>query len=208
MPGGAGVSAEPVELRRVTSGWRARIALIGLFALFFAPIIGAYVLNAFAPGWLPFGRVNHGELVQPARPAGLSAIQVLDGPAWAETVELTPWTLLHVAGPVCTDACRNVLVNMRQARLALGKDADRVSRWWLVTGLPEARSVALAREIDPGLRIGRIVGDAGVLTEDPAPGLVQLVDPAGYLILRYRDADAASDMLKDLKRLLKVSIQG
>lgn len=202
------MSAELLEPRRPTSGWLPRFALIGLFCLFLLPIVGAYVLNVFAPDWLPFGRVNHGELVQPAVPAGLERMQVLDGPAWAETVELAPWTLLHVTGPVCIQACRDALVNMRQARLALGKDADRVSRWWLVTGIPEARSVAIARDIDPGLRIGRIAGDASVLGAHPAPGMVQLVDPAGYLILRYRDAAAASDILKDLKRLLKISIQG
>jgi hypothetical protein len=202
------MSAELLEPRRPTSGWLPRFALIGLFCLFMLPIIGAYVLNVFAPDWLPFGRVNHGELVQPAVPAGLERIQALDGPAWAETIELAPWTLLHVTGPECTPSCRDALVNMRQARLALGKDADRVSRWWLITGIPEARSVAIARDIDPGLRIGRIAGDVGVLSAQPAPGMVQLVDPAGYLILRYRDAAAASNILKDLKRLLKISIQG
>lgn len=202
------MSAELLEPRRPTSGWLPRFALIGLFCLFMLPIIGAYVLNVFAPDWLPFGRVNHGELVQPAVPAGLERIQALDGPAWAETVELAPWTLLHVTGAECIQSCRDALVNMRQARLALGKDADRVSRWWLVTGIPEARSVAIARAIDPGVRIGRITGDASVLNAHPAPGMVQLVDPAGYLILRYRDAAAASDILKDLKRLLKISIQG
>jgi hypothetical protein len=190
------------------SRWRARLALIALFALFFVPIMGAFILNAFAPGWLPFGRLNHGELEQPARPAGLARVHVLEGPAWVDTTAMAPWTLVHVGDPVCEDACQQALVNMRQARLALGKDADRVSRWWLATGTPEAASVARARSIDPGLRIGQVGSDAGVLTEDTARGMVQLVDPAGYLILRYRDADAASAILKDLKRLLKISKQG
>lgn len=202
------MSAERLEPSRRASGWLPRMALIGLFCLFMLPIVVAYVLNAFAPDWLPFGHVNHGELAQPAVPAELERIQVLDGPAWAETAELAPWTLLHVTGPVCVQSCRDALVNMRQARLALGKDADRVSRWWLVTGIPEARSVVIARDIDPGLRIGRIDGKASVLGVDTAPGMVQLVDPAGYLILRYRGAAAASDILKDLKRLLRISIQG
>lgn len=203
----------PIEVPAPSTGpassrWRARLALIGLFALFFVPIIGAFVLNAFAPGWLPFGRVNHGELEHPARPVRLEEVRVLDGLAWADSAAMAPWTLVYVGTPVCADDCQQALFSMRQARLALGKDADRVSRWWLATGVPEPSSVALARAIDPGLRIGQIGSDAGVLTENPAPGMVQLVDPAGYLILRYRDAKAASAIRKDLKRLLKISTQG
>lgn len=202
------MSAEGPSSRPGVSGWRARLALLALFALFFVPIIGAFVLNALAPSWLPFGRVNHGELVQPAQPAALDTMQVLDGIRWSETLAQSPWTLLHVGEPVCAQVCQQALVSMRQARLALGKDADRVSRWWLLTGQPDPRSVTLAREIDPGLRIGLLDRGVSVLTAQRAAALVQLVDPAGYLILRYREADSASAILKDLKRLLRISTQG
>jgi hypothetical protein len=201
------VRAEPMSSHKPTSGWRARCALLALFALFFVPIVGAFLLNALAPSWLPFGRVNHGELVQPPLEAGLHALRPYDGPDWPEVVAAAPWTLVYIDGPQCADSCQQALVSMRQARLALGKDADRVSRWWLASQMPDTRQIEFARQIDPGLRVGVFGHDAAVLVEQGTTPAVHLVDPAGYLILRY-DVDIASSILKDLKRLLRISAQG
>ena len=97
---------------------------------------------------------------------------------------------------------------MRQARLALGKDAHRVARWWLPTDRPHPRTVAGVLDAYPGLRVG-LVGSESVLAARSAPPVaIQVVDPAGFLILRYSGEPVAADVLKDLKRLLKISKQG
>ena len=42
-----------------------RLVVLLLFALFFVPVLSAYLLNVFNPGWLPFGTSNHGTLAGP-----------------------------------------------------------------------------------------------------------------------------------------------
>lgn len=182
--------------------------MIGLFTVFLLPVVGAFLLVSLAPGWMSLGRVNAGELVQPALPAGLESLTVVDGPSWSESVRESPWALVLAGPPDCTKPCEQAIVSMRQARLALGKDAGRVSRWWLVTGMPDARTVDRLRRLDPGLRVGRMGAAANALNEPGGDVMVQLVDPAGYLILRYRERDPARSILRDLKRLLKISKQG
>ena len=185
---------------------RARLVLVGLFALFFVPILGALTLVIVAPGWLPFGQVNHGELVQPPQAAGLDGVEPLDDGAPPGGDPEAVWTLVLVSDGSCPSACLEGLVVMRQARLALGKDAGRVARWWLVTAAPDARTVAAVRRDHPGLRVGRI--DRGGPLARSGAGAVQLVDPAGLLILRFPEDPDASELLEDLKRLLKISKQG
>ena len=184
---------------------RGRLALLGLFALFFLPLVAALVLNVAAPGWLPFGRVNRGELVRPPQPVAAGDVRALDGAAFGPDGEAV-WQLVYVGSSECGDPCSTALARMRQARLALGKDAGRVARWWLMTAMPDARSVSSARAEYPGLRLG-VVSARSVLVPG-APGSVRLVDPAGLLVLRYPPDASASAILKDLRRLLRISTQG
>ncbi len=187
--------------------WRPRVTLLALFALFFLPVLGAVVLQVLAPGWIPFGgTTNRGELVHPPVGAGIEQVHFLDSaqPRSGDAV----WILVHAGNAPCEVGCASALAAMRQARLALGKDAHRVARWWLVTREPAAGSVAAVLQAFPGTRVG-IVSDVSALFADPSgTAPVQVVDPAGFLILRYRDADPAQALFKDLKRLLRVSGRG
>jgi hypothetical protein len=185
---------------------RARLALVGLFVLFFGPVVLALVLNVTAPGWVPFGRVNRGELVQPPVPVAARAIRPVAGlPFGAEGGEVA-WRLVHAGPPTCDDPCAAALVKMRQARLALGKDAERLSRWWLASAAPAQAQVAAVTGEHPGLHVGIAPRDSVLLAAPP--GTIQLVDPANLLVLRYDPSLDASAILKDLKRLLRISKQG
>lgn len=196
MPGDDGKRADAV--------WLARASLVALCALFMLPILGALVLNIVAPHWLPFGQVNRGLLVEPAVMAELGKVKPKDGGPAGPLDKEAVWTLVHVGPAPCDAICQQALLSIRQARLALGKDAKRVDRWWLVTGPLGPDTVVRARELDPGVRVGSFDIHSPLRREFP----IQLVDPAGYLILRYEDAGAATDVLKDMKRLLKISTQG
>jgi hypothetical protein len=95
---------------------------------------------------------------------------------------------------------------MRQARLALGKDAERIERVWLLSD-GEVPAPALLREHE-GLNVAR-VPDGTLLGELPASGnaagYIYVVDPIGSLMLRFPADPDGRRMLRDLTRLLRAS---
>ena len=195
---------------------RARFVLIGIFALFFIPVFGAVFVAVMAPHWIPFGRINHGDLVQPPVANVLADMVPLDeGPA-DQRGPSQPWIIAHVGNSMCDRRCEYALVQMRQARLALGKDAHRVQRWWLLTQRPQPSTVTAMIETYPGLRIGLLKKPSALAGSAMPATAVQTIDPAGFLILRYpfdnnkqeQVKDLATALRKDFKRLLKISKQG
>ena len=48
--------------------------LLGLVLVFAAPILIAYALNVWWPHWSPFGRMNHGEIVEPPWAIGVATM--------------------------------------------------------------------------------------------------------------------------------------
>lgn len=187
------------------AGLRQRLFVVALFSVFMFPIVGALALNVLAPSWSPFGRVNRGELVEPPVRLDEPLLALTERHLVSDAEREGTWMVVHVSKPPCNANCEKALVSLRQARLALGKDASRVDRWWMMTREADARTVQRVAAAYPGLKM-TVLERPWPLGRPDAP--LQVVDPAGYVILSYERADAASDLLKDLKRLLKISKQG
>jgi hypothetical protein len=173
-----------------------------ILALCAAPTLAAW-LAYFV--WQPQTRTNYGELIEP-HPLSDPELHRLDGGSFRLSELRGKWVLLQVDSADCSDRCRKKLVYMRQARLALGKDADRVERVWLLddAGVPDP---ALLRD-DGRLHVVRAPGRS-LIDELPSSGspagYIFVVDPLGSLMLRFPGNPDAPRMLKDLARLLKVS---
>ncbi len=188
---------------------RARTLLTITFLIFFLPVLGAWLLNVFAPDWRPFGTVNNGTLVQPARPVTAAGLRHVDG------TEIDPgylsgrWTLVHVIDGACERSCIEALARSRQVQQALGDDMQRVQLLLVLAG-PVSAPLA---DIPPGVTLAVASSDwlASFSFGDAPPGQgpgIFLVDPQGYLMMRYpRDVDRRG-LLADLERLLKLSMIG
>jgi hypothetical protein len=191
---------------------RSRIALVAVFAVFFVPVFSAMLIAVVAPHWVPFGSINQGELVLPPIANAMQSKVVLTSET-QPSEQPSLWQIVHVSGPRCDPLCQYVLTQMRQARLALGKDAYRVQRWWLIDGQVNSDHVAAIAKEYPGLQVASIPVDSPLLDRAQFPATVQMVDPAGFLMLRYRLDESSKEelaraILKDFKRLLKISKQG
>ncbi len=187
-----------------------RLVVLLLFALFFIPVLSAYLLNVFNPGWLPFGTTNHGTLLDPARAVPLKTLVGVDGERLQAEATPDKWTWLFIAPPACDEACQTSLYNMRQARLALGKDANRLRRVYVSTEPWEDTASASLMQEHPGLVLSVVAPDwvAAFAVDEQAPleaGRVYLVDPQGFLVMYYEPQSAPAGLLKDIKRLLRIS---
>lgn len=178
-----------------------RVALV-ILALCAAPTIAAW-LAYFV--WQPQSRTNYGELIEP-HPLSDPELSRLDGGRFRLSQLRGKWVLLQVDSADCGDRCRRKLVYMRQARLALGKDAERIDRVWLLDDAA-APDPALLREHE-GLNVVR-ARDRSLLEELPSSGnpagYIFLVDPLGSLMLRFPGDPDGRRMLKDLAHLLRAS---
>lgn len=189
---------------------RARLGLIGLAALFFVPLALSFYLY-YGTSWRPRGTTQHGELIEPARPLPEAGLMLADGgrmgPGWLQG----EWHLVYLGPGDCAEACRDMLVRMRQVRLALDKDMDRVGRVFLYSGTLSCGEYLAAEH--PGLVVASVDDEPGkrLLAEFPggrsavSSGKLYVVDPLGNLMMSYPGDAPPKSILTDLERLLKLS---
>jgi hypothetical protein len=222
-PNGRGAGTEPRNVAERALRARNLRTLGVLAALFFVPLLASAWLY-YGTSWRPGGHINHGELIQPPRPlprvelprialAGEAPGAAL-GQAAREFAPADPslfrnsWTLVYVGDGSCDASCRGTLYVMRQTRLALGTDMERLARVFLSTGNCCAKDY-LAHE-HAGITVLDASGAAGaqLLNQFPAGERAHtlfVVDPLGNLMMRYDVRHDPRGLLVDLKRLLELS---
>lgn len=192
------------ETKQRTNGkWN----LLAVIAVCIAPVVASYFTYYVIK---PQSRTNYGTLLEPSAypiPATLGTA-TLDGTPAALDAYKGKWVMLSVDSAACADLCRKKLYEMRQLRLAQGKDMDRIERVWLVTDAQPVETM-LMREYD-GTHMLRVKPDAlrAWLPVDgstvPADHLY-MIDPLGNLMMRFpKDADP-NKIKKDIAKLLKAS---
>lgn len=167
-----------------------RVKLLGIFLVCAAPFILGWAVWYF--GWGTGSAGNYGELIAPRTISG-APLQELRG----------KWVMVTFDASACDAYCERKLYYMRQIRTAQGKEQGRVERLWVLTdaGTPRAELLAAIE----GTRMSRTRPEG--FPGNPADH-IYLVDPLGNLMMRFpRDPDPSA-MLKDLKRLLRLSQVG
>ncbi len=179
---------------------RLQLALMSL--VFFGPLILAAWLYFSGSGLTPEGRTNHGALLEPIVNIGES----LPGSPAMERAD-GRWLLVYVNEGVCADECEFALYTLRQSRLMLGKEMDRLGRVFL-HGDTAPDTVFLAEQ-HAGLISISDGGLSGLLKNrkpaELAAGGLYLIDPLGNLVMYFHPGIDPSDMVEDIKRLLKHS---
>lgn len=185
---------------------KGRWKLLALLAICAAPMIASYLAYYVIK---PQGRTNYGELLDPrAHPIPALGSTTLDGKPISLEAYKGKWIMLQVNGADCGEPCTGKLYNMRQLRLAQGKDRDRVERVWLITD-DKPLETLLMREYD-GTRMIRAKPDLvrAWLPVEPDTAVTDhmyMIDPLGNLMMRFpKDADP-NKIKKDLSKLLKAS---
>ena len=176
--------------------------MLAIAALCLAPFIAALIAYHY---WQPQGGMNYGELI-PAHPLIDPPVRHLDQGAFRLSELKGKWILLQFDEAACLEACRVKLYNMRQVRLAQGREMERVERVWLILDEVQLETLLL-REYD-GTRMLRAAGSPLIAEFPPAGGVrdhIYVIDPLGNLMLRFPKNADPRKMHKDLARLLKVS---
>lgn len=186
---------------------RQQFTLLGIFALFFGPVLLVMLMRSSWWQYQPAGLKNLGHLVQPPVHLPLEQIQDIDG----------KWMILYVLDQPCDQLCIESVTALRQIHRAAGRNGEHLAVALLgnTTADPELQSRLDA--IYPEFRLPVDSGNTALdilknINMDLAGDKVKpdnihtyILDPMHNVILAYQaDADP-SDLHKDLKRLLKWS---
>ena len=176
---------------------RGRLQLLLLVAVFVVPILVALLLNA--GGWVPAPARQHGELLQPPIDLRGESLALADRGTYAWNPEARLWRVVALPPAVCDAACRQVAADLDKVWRLLGHNADRVDVLWVGAwprGVQAPGTLRLLRP-DPALR-ARLVpaGSAGTT--------VHVIDPNGFVVLRYPAGFDAAGLHADIKRLVKL----
>ncbi|MEO8460922.1 MAG: hypothetical protein ABI451_10355 [Dokdonella sp.] len=178
---------------------RRRFGLIAVFLLFFLPVVGSYVL--FLNGWRPGHLRNYGELVSPAQALSDLTLNYADGTRfdWKDP-DHERWTLLGLTGPDCATQCLAKLDELRRVRLSLAQKIDKlrvvvVDATLTPAQMDSLQPLLLVRDSDLHL--------SALRPSQPDQVSAALVDPEGYLALRYAAGYDGNGLRKDISRLLR-----
>ena len=184
---------------------RQQYTLLGLFALFFLPLILVMLMRSSFWDYRPAGMKNLGQLVQP--PLALPIAEDLLG----------EWLLMYVAPDSCGDTCLNDITALRQIYKAAGREQEHLTVVVLNEAGNNPQLESKVAAIYAGIvfvpaatrstldELDRLSSKLQTETGNPAVTQTYILDPMQNVILAYTAGSNPSDINKDLKHLLKWS---
>lgn len=155
--------------------------------------------------WRTAGQTNYGELIAP-RQIDLQGTALDQQPIGLSEYR-GKWRYLVFDSAACDETCRRKLLYTRQIRAAVGRDQDRVERFWIIDGdgisaEPDREHASLYAQAHV-VRVHRAEDADRIAPAAERRGFIYLVDPYGNLMMRYPSDPDPLRMIKDLQRLLK-----
>lgn len=190
----------PVDTR---SRNRNRIALLGVVAVFLLPILAAmWIARADR---IPGATGVHGHMYDPARDLRGVAVERADGSGYAWEPEERIWRILVVAPARCDEACVALVADLDKVWRLFGRNAGRVDVLWACeqddcmppegTVLPDTFT-----RIRAGEQLRAALPDVDDLSGTP----VYVLDPNGFLVLRYAPGFDPAGLRADLGKLVRL----
>jgi len=184
---------------------KARIALVVIVALFTAPFIASWYLVFYTDFKKNDIGVQNGSLIHPVIEVGeIEAIAIGD-----ETKQklLGKWTLTGLISTGCDADCEKLLYTLRQTRLALGKNLDKVGRLVLTDSdevLDYEKEYRGQKVVKDPEEFGRLMNKFREIENFDAND-IYLIDPYGFIMMRYDRSINPKGIIKDVERLIKNS---
>lgn len=188
---------------------RTKLAL--MMALFAVPTLASFIVFYWFP---PTKTSNYGELITPVVNLPQLSLAVTDGTDAAQGAGEQglrgKWLIVTRDSGTCEAACERKLFAMRQSRLIVGREMDRVVRVILIDDDTKPNEELIKRYQGTAWVSAKSLSWLSKLPappQDASNGRVffYAVDPLGNIFMRYgTDADVKL-IAKDLQRVLKAS---
>ena len=184
---------------------KARISLIVIVILFTSPFIASWYLVFYTDFKKNDIGVQNGSLIDPVIEVG-----VIEGQAIGDNKKqklLGKWTLTAFVSNGCNVDCEKLLYTLRQTRLALGKNLDKVGRL-ILTDSEEVMSYVEEykgqKVVKDPVEYDRLINKFREIENFDATDIF-LIDPYGFIMMRYKRDMNPKGIIKDVERLIKNS---
>jgi len=189
-----------------------RVALLVIAALFFLPLVLAWLMHTGTIEFQPHSTRNLGQLVQPPVPVEWARVSLGDSPHEpADAAFDGHWLVLHAVPRPCDEACWRQVADLRQIHRASGRQQSRI-RLALLHDSEAADDAVDLHDIyaafrlieNPDGSLWRILDRVASASEPAASarGSTYLIDPLGNIMLFYAAGYDPNDLKSDLQRLL------
>ncbi len=179
---------------------RSRATLLTVVAMFFTSF-GIALFLIFS-GWTPTATRNAGELLATPIELGRLGLVRADGTPYAEWEPRSRlWRVVVIPPADCGQPCLKLSDDLYRVWIAEGRRADRVHVLWfgeVPAQAPDYRAflpMAISPALQAKLPASHVEGSLAVY----------LIDPNGFLVMRYAPGFDPSGLRRDLTRLLRVT---
>lgn len=204
-----------MEQQSKKSSMDPRLTLILMVLAFVVPVGMAIVLHSIGDGYKTAVTTNWGNLITPVRPIANFSTTTIDEKQFDREMLNGKWTLFYIDSAGCNESCFNNLYTIRQSRLGMGGEKDRVQRVMLLLNDGNNQQLDKIASEHVGMNIIRLdkVTMAEVMKNFEFEGLadaekaqrIYFIDPLGNLMMHYESDISPRGVVKDLERLLKYS---
>lgn len=180
-----------------------------LFAVFIVPLLIAIAMYVMRGDSAKSNAAAHGELIHPAQPIEVMRLNADNGTLYNLNDIKGKWTFfLYIEGS-CNLECEAALFKIRQTRISTGRERNRVQLLFATDPDSRVSIDANIRQRNTGIMFSEIeeltISDEAAEKEKLDSTHIYIIDPNGNLMMKYDDNATSKGMLKDIKKLLKLS---
>jgi cytochrome oxidase Cu insertion factor (SCO1/SenC/PrrC family) len=188
------IASDPAMSASMRARTRSRAILLLIAALFAAPFVAA--LSMYYADWQPSHTRNFGALIRPVRDLRTVRFTHADGSRFEWHHEDHIWRVLVAPPADCGAPCEQLVDKLRRIWVGLGNKADSVQVLWVGAAPKQEFRTLIPLSADSSFAAR--LPDAA--RRDAIP--VYVVDPTGYVILRYAPGFNPAGLRRDLVQLL------
>ncbi|MBD7987664.1 hypothetical protein H9645_06430 [Luteimonas sp. Sa2BVA3] len=179
---------------------RNRGLLVLIVVVFFGSALVAGALRF--SGWRPAGMKNHGELLQPPGDLRQVVPRLAGGGEYPWNPAERTWRIMVAPPADCTDACVALSHDLDKVWRLFGHNADHVNILWVGEPPEGALRNRVWNVVEPAPELSAQL--PRVEEGGPQGAPVYVVDPNGFVILRYAPGFDPGHLRTDVARLLKL----
>ncbi len=193
---------------------KRRVQFLLLAALFTAPVVAAWVAWQYMGTHGVMSTTNTGTLITPARVIAPLRLTTPMARTLPGDYLRGRWTyVIFAPKDGCDEACQQQVFYTRQVRTSVNKDMHRVQRLLVLRQDPGESFVGQLQREHEDLQVAivsaqewpNLAGQFGIESDRADKLGLFLIDPLGNLMMAYGPEAPAKGVLKDLRKLLKVS---